>query len=137
MVTSGTGLAPTSEKPKIRACYLSIPNQLARENKKFKYATVVEHGRSRMFYASIDWLRESALVFQCPNVETPDTPLSVYKKEDCFKLYASDIGILVSMVGFPAVKAILATVLTTSTRSRTCPKSTFSSKATTASFQLR
>ena len=60
--------APTVEKPKIRDCYLSIPNQLARENKKFKYSTVVEHGRSRMFYASIDWLRESALVFQCHNV---------------------------------------------------------------------
>lgn len=103
--------APMSEKPKVRACYLSIPNQLARENKKFKYASVVEHGRSRMFYASIDWLRESALVFQCPNVETPEIPLSVYKKEDCFKLYASDSGILVSMVGFPAVKAILDNTL--------------------------
>ena len=99
--------APTAEKPKIRACYLSIPNQLARENKKFKYASVIEHGRSRMFYASIDWLRESALVFQCHNVETADIPLNAYRKDECFKLYTSDTGILVSMMGFPAVRTLL------------------------------
>lgn len=99
--------APTFEKPKIRACYLSIPNQLARENKKFKYSTVIEHGRSRMFYASIDWLRESALAFQCHNVESPEIPLNVYKTNDCFKLYTSDIGILVSMMGFSAIQKIL------------------------------
>ena len=99
--------APTAEKPKIRACYLSIPKQLARENKKFKYSAVVEHGRSRMFFSSIDWLRESALVFQCHNVEAPDIPLRAYRKDDCFKLYASDTGILTSMMGFPVVRTIL------------------------------
>ncbi len=38
---------------------------------------------------------------------TPDIPLRAYKKEDCFKLYASDTGILISMMGFPVVKTVL------------------------------
>ena len=50
--------------------------------------------------AEIDWLRESALVLQCYNVETPLLPLFSYKRNDSFKLFASDIGILVGMLGF-------------------------------------
>ena len=92
--------AMTVDKPKIRACYLSIPSQLAKENSKFKYSLVEKGGSSRKFKSSIDWLRESALVLQCYNVETPLLPLFSYKRNDSFKLFASDIGILVGMLGF-------------------------------------
>lgn len=99
--------AQTTEKPKIRACYLSIPRQLAKENTKFKYS-VVEHGGSmRKFSSSIDWLRESALVLQCPNVETPTLPLAAYVRDDSFRIFASDIGILVGMMGFDVMRPIV------------------------------
>ena len=103
--------APTADKPKIRACYLSIPSQLARENKKFKYATVEHGGTSRKFGSSVDWLRESALCLQCHNVETPELPLNVYHKPDCFKLYAADVGTLSGMMGFEVKKAIIENTL--------------------------
>lgn len=99
--------APTADKPKIRACYLSIPNQLARENKKFKFSAVESGGTTRKFGNAVDWLRESSLCLQCHNVETPDLPIGVYKKPDCYKLYMSDIGTLTAMMGFGVKKAIV------------------------------
>lgn len=99
--------AARHEKPKVRACYLSLPSQLARENKKFKYSAVASGGSSRKFGNSIDWLRESALALQCFNTTTPAAPLSVYHDKDCFKLYVSDVGILTAMIGFDVKKSIV------------------------------
>ena len=99
--------AARAEKPKVRACYLSLPAQLARENRKFKYSEVEKGGSTRKFGSSIDWLRESALAIQCFNTSTPSMPLSVYRTNECFKMYVSDIGILTAMIGFNVKKTIL------------------------------
>jgi len=99
--------AAKTEKPKVRACYLSLPSQLARENKKFKYSEVERGGSARKFGNSIDWLRESALAFQCFNVTTPELPLNVYRENGCFKMYTTDTGILTAMMGFNVKKAII------------------------------
>ena len=99
--------APTADKPKIRACYLSLPRHLARENKKFKFSEVEHGGTSRKFGSSINWLCESSLAYRCHNLEQPVLPLNVYHKLDCFKLYASDVGTLTGMMGFDAKKAIV------------------------------
>ena len=103
--------APTAEKPKIRACYLSIPGQLARENAKFKYAAVEHGGSARKFGASVDWLRESSLAVTCHNVESPSVPLAAYRKGECFKLFAGDIGILAGMMGFEVKERIVRDTL--------------------------
>lgn len=99
--------APNTDKPKIRACYLSLPNQLARVNTKFKYSLVQKGSDARKFSSSVDWIREAALVLQCHNLETPELPLVAFRKSDSFKLFASDIGLLVGMMGFPAMKPIV------------------------------
>jgi len=99
--------AAKTDKPKIRACYLSLPEQLARENRKFKYSAVASGGSARKFSSSIDWLRESALSIQCFNTTETRIPLSVYKTGDNFKMYLTDVGILTAMMGFRAKKDIL------------------------------
>jgi len=92
--------APTAEKPKARNCYLSLPKQLAKENKKFQYSVVEKNGTARKFDGSIEWLRDAGLVKLCNNVDTPLFPLAAYTNFDYFKVYASDIGILNAMFGF-------------------------------------
>lgn len=103
--------ASNAEKPKIRACYLSLPAQLARENKKFKFSAVEHGGSARKFGNSVDWLRESSLALQCRNLAEPSLPLSVYASPDTFKMYVSDVGILCAMMGLEAKKAIVANTL--------------------------
>lgn len=61
----------------------------------------------RKFSSSIDWLRESALVLQCHNVETPTLPLAAYVRDNSFRIFASDVGILVGMMGFDVMRPIV------------------------------
>lgn len=99
--------ATNAEKPKIRACYLSLPAQLARENRKFKFSAVEHGGSARKFGNSVDWLRESSLALQCHNLAEPAMPLSVHSNPDIFKMYVSDVGILCAMMGFQVKKSIV------------------------------
>jgi len=92
--------ASAAIKPKARSCYLSLPKQLAKENKKFQYSIVEKNGTARKFDTSIEWLRDAGLVKLCTNVSTPLFPLAGYMNQDYFKAYATDIGILNAMYGF-------------------------------------
>ena len=103
--------ASNAEKPKIRACYLSLPAQLARENKKFKFSAVEHGGSARKFGNAVDWLRESSLALQCHNLSEPAMPLSVYSAPDVYKMYVSDVGILCAMTGFQVKKSIVDNTL--------------------------
>ncbi len=100
--------AATPDKPKIRACYEAIPRQLAAETKKFQYATVQKGANSKKYRHSIDWLKDANLVHCCHNVTTPQFPLAAYEKPEQFKLYISDIGLLVSMYGYDMKAAVLS-----------------------------
>ena len=103
--------ASNAEKPKIRACYLSLPAQLARENRKFKFSSVEHGGSTRKFGNSVDWLRESSLALQCRNLVAAELPLAVYASPDTYKMYVSDVGILCAMMGFEVKKSIVANTL--------------------------
>ena len=46
--------ASNTDSVKIRACYNSIPAQLAKDNKKFQYKVVQKGGSATLFGASIE-----------------------------------------------------------------------------------
>lgn len=73
--------------------YNSIPSQLGKENKKFKYSLVEKSARSREYESSLEWLIASNMILKCTNIKSPRSPLKAYK-DDIFKIYLSDIGIL-------------------------------------------
>lgn len=103
--------ASTPEKPKVKNAYLSIPKQLAKENKKFQFSVIEKKATARKYENSIEWLRDAGLVKMCHNVTTPDFPLNAYEKDSQYKLYTSDIGILVAMYGLDMKKAIVENTL--------------------------
>ena len=73
--------------------YNSIPAQLGKENKKFKYSLVEKSARAREYESSLDWLISSNMILKCDNIKTPKSPLKAYK-DDTFKVYLSDMGLL-------------------------------------------
>lgn len=99
--------AKGAEKAKIRACYDSLPRQLAKENKKFKYAEVGSRGNARKYGDSITWLKDSNLVHVCYNVHEPYLPLMANAKNDEFKLYVNDSGLLMARYGMQTKLALL------------------------------
>lgn len=73
--------------------YNSIPSQLGKENKKFKYSLVEKSARAREYESSMEWLIASNMILKCNGIKTPKSPLKAYI-EDNFKVYLSDIGLL-------------------------------------------
>ena len=73
--------------------YNSMPAQLGKENKKFKYSLVENSARAREYESAMEWLISSNMLLKCQSIETPKSPLKAYT-ENNFKIYLSDIGLL-------------------------------------------
>ncbi|MDR1341735.1 MAG: ATP-binding protein [Prevotellaceae bacterium] len=79
---------------KIRACYDSIPAQLAKESAKFQYKVVQRGGTATIFGEAIEWLNSANITLKCQRLEHGFIPINAYMDLINFKLYMGDIGIL-------------------------------------------
>lgn len=89
----------------------SIPRQLARENKKFKYQDIKKTARSNMYEQTIEWLRKAGLVNMVYNIESPKIPLSAYADYSKFKVYMHDIGLLAAKLSISSDQIVLPDAL--------------------------
>jgi predicted AAA+ superfamily ATPase len=89
----------------------SIPRQLARENKKFKYRDIKKTARSNMYDQTIEWLRKAGLVNMVYNIESPKTPLSAYADYSKFKVYMHDTGLLAAKLNISSDQIVLPDAL--------------------------
>lgn len=92
---------------RISRVYQSIPNQLAKENKKFMYSNLEKKGTSAKYDPSIQWLVDYGLIVYCHNLTIPDSPLSGNKIDNIFKLYVADTGLFIAMLDDDAQSEIL------------------------------
>ena len=99
--------ASDADKARIRECFESIPKQLAKDNKKFQYSVVRKGGRSSQYISSIQWLQDAGLVKRCYNTQITELPLEGNSIKECFKLYTTDIGLLVAMLDYGTQADIL------------------------------
>jgi predicted AAA+ superfamily ATPase len=80
--------------PKINHIWISLPSQLARENKKFLYQSVMHGARAREYEDALLWLINAGLVYRIFCSGKPSLPLSAYDDLTAYKLYLPDIGLL-------------------------------------------
>lgn len=80
--------------PRVFQVWGNLQDQLAREDKKFRYADIQKGARAREYEGAIEWLCLAGLVHRVSAIETPRLPLSAYKKSNAFKLYLNDVGLL-------------------------------------------
>ncbi|MCQ2253604.1 MAG: ATP-binding protein [Bacteroidales bacterium] len=90
--------ADKKEKTKARSCFLSIPRHLSHDYKKFRYSLVEARGTSSKFGGSLMWLYDAGYINFCHNLELIASPLRAYSREDVFKVYMKDTGLLVAML---------------------------------------
>ncbi len=90
--------AEESDKPLIRECFLSIPKQLSKENKKFQYSVVKKGGTASKFRGSLQWIEDAGIVSRCYNLDLPELPLDGNAINEIFKVYMKDTGLFVSML---------------------------------------
>lgn len=87
-----------TEGIKNKTIYNSIPSQLANLSNKFQYGKINNNARKRDYETSLDWLISSKMVLRSNLVKKVEIPLKAYIDDDYFKLYLSDIGLLVSIL---------------------------------------
>lgn len=103
--------ALNQDKIKAKQCFLSIPRQLSKENHKFQYSVVEKKATARKFTSSLDWLHNAGLIDFAYNVNSPWFPLKAHVKENQFRVYLCDIGLLVAMYGYQLKIALLSDAL--------------------------
>ena len=94
--------ASNADSVRIRACYNSIPAQLAKENKKFQYKVVQKGGSAALFGTSLDWLEQAGIVLKCQRIQQAVEPIAVYADLSAFKIYMGDVGLLTMKSGISA-----------------------------------
>ncbi len=90
--------ADEEEKIKIMACFDSIPKHLSQDYKKFKYNLIEKKGTSSKYSSALRWLYDAGIINFCYNLSKPELPLAGNAKEDVFKVYMRDTGLLMAML---------------------------------------
>lgn len=89
--------AEPNAKIKATRLYQSIPQQLSKDNHKFQYGVVEKGGTARKFENGIDWLEKAHFTVAVKNVSAIEYPLEHFEQENNFRLYPTDIGMLIAM----------------------------------------
>ncbi len=90
--------AENKDKARIRECFLSIPKQLAKENKKFQYSVVKKGSTAAKYAGSLQWIEDAGIISRCYNLSITELPLDGNAEDDTFKVYMRDMGLFVSML---------------------------------------
>lgn len=82
--------------------YSSIPNQLAKDNKKFKYSIVDKSARAIRYESSLNWLISANMIIKSSVVNKIEIPLKAFEDDEIFKIYLNDCGLLSSLANIKA-----------------------------------
>ena len=93
---------------KTQRCFESIPEHLSANNKKFQYSRLEKDTGSRAssekYSENLLWIEGAGYGNFCYGLNSPELPFK--RIEDLFKVYLSDTGMLVRMMGTSAAMAI-------------------------------
>ncbi|MCL2040542.1 MAG: ATP-binding protein [Bacteroidales bacterium] len=80
--------------PRLHRLWQNIQDNLAKEDRKFKYALIEKNARAREYENAVEWLVLSGLINRVFEINTLRLPLSSCKNSNAFKLYLVDAGLL-------------------------------------------
>ena len=80
----------------VKAIYDEIPNQLAKENKRFQLKSLQKQAKFERYANDFAWLVGAKSVLKAVNVTEPKFMMARTEEPSRFKLYAHDCGMLLS-----------------------------------------
>ena len=97
----------STETVRITNIYNSVPSQIGNKSNKFQYSKVRSGARSKNYETALQWLLASKLVHKICLLKSVQIPPEVYKDDEIFKLFLSDVGILMSLLNINYEEIIL------------------------------
>lgn len=109
--------AVAEEKIKAEKCFLSLTRQLLdKGNHKFQYKEIEHGARAQKYFSSIEWLLRADIVRLCRAVTDIRYDLDDYAREDFFRVYTSDLSLLIPMKDFSLKQHIVENTLSGNTK---------------------
>lgn len=99
--------ADSSVLGRIHQVWNSIPQQLAKINRKFVYGDIQKGARAKDFELAIDWLIDAGMVYKVPRVRKAGIPLKYYEDFSAFKLFMVDHGLMGALSDAPISEILL------------------------------
>ena len=97
-----------NEVTRIREAYSLIPSFLGKENKRYVVSKIKGKGAKDSANDALNYLKETGIILKVHNLEVPSTPLAVNVINNQFKVFLTDIGLLVAMLEDGVTDAILS-----------------------------
>ena len=97
-----------NEVARIRSAFSLIPSFLGKENKRFVVSKISGKGAKDAGKDALDYLKDTGIIVKVHNLSTPETPLSVNVIQNQYKVFTTDIGMLVGMLEDGTTSAILS-----------------------------
>lgn len=86
------------DRTKMKKIMEFIPEQLGKANKRFMLADIRKSARMERYEQCFDRLADTGMTLPCYNVSEPKSPLNNTQKNNLFKLYLADSGLLCTML---------------------------------------
>lgn len=97
---------PAPLAAKLALLWDSVPEQLAKENKRFIYSAVQKNLRQKDLEDAMNWLQRAGLIYRTPRISKPALPLSAYR-DGAVKIFFLDVGLLAAKSGLEAETILL------------------------------
>lgn len=98
----------TNEVARIRNAFGLIPSFLGKENKRYVVSKIKGKGAKDAGKDALDYLKDTGIILKVHNLETPSIPLSVNVIQNQFKVFTTDIGMLIGMLEDGTTDAIMS-----------------------------
>ncbi len=98
----------TNEVARIRSAFSLIPSFLGKENKRFIVSKIGGRGAKDAGKDALDYLKDTGIIIKVHNLDVPSTPLSVNAISNQYKVFPTDIGMLVGMLEDGTTDAVLS-----------------------------
>ena len=97
-----------NEVARIRSAFSLIPSFLGKENKRYIVSKISGKGAKDAGKDALDYLKDTRVILKVHNLDVPATPLSVNVIQNQYKVFTTDIGMLVGMLEDGTTNAILS-----------------------------
>lgn len=85
-----------------------IPSFLGKEKKRYVVSKITGKGAKDAGKDALDYLKDTGIIMKVHNLDVPATPLSVNAISNQYKVFTTDIGMLVGMLEDGTTDAILS-----------------------------
>lgn len=98
----------TNEVARIRSAFSLIPSFLGKENKRYIVSKIEGKGAKDAGKDALDYLKDTGIIIKVHNLYVPSTPLSVNVIQNQYKVFPTDIGMLVGLLEDGVSNAIMS-----------------------------